>query len=150
MYQIQLNEFKYKRSSEISTLFAENDLAFETVDTLYLPGFLPDGYELSNQLGSPHKNSNILTIYTNGEYDIFFQQLAKSTSSHLDNEDISSSKILVHESEGILREDSGELVLMWADEIYIYYLKSNQSAFSKNTLLKIAESIKEVPSNESN
>lgn len=149
LYQFGLVKIEHKKNADMYMNPSEDAPLLEVVENLYLPEYLPEGYKLGEQDGTPYESDFILTIYTNGTDEIFFYQYISTMNIDLDNENISSKKVTIDNNEGIYREDSQEKVLIWPEQNYFYLLKTENSTMKENELLKIASSLKEI-SNEKN
>lgn len=115
----------------------------EAIEQLYLPEYLPAGYELLTQNGVPYETNIIKTIYVFNENEIFLEQNISQTVINLDNENLVSTHINIKNNQGIYQVKNDFKMLVWAEKEYFYSISCNSPDIDKNELKKIAESLKE-------
>lgn len=141
LYKIGLVQIERKESADTYTNPTEDAPRREAVETVYLPEYLPDGYELSQQDGYINKSSFIDTVYVNNDYEILLRQNVNEIVIDLDNEDISTKNIFVNGNEGIYQEGEYVKKLIWSDNNYFYLLHITDSNITEQEFLKVANSI---------
>lgn len=120
-----------------STHTSYNDI--DHVKSSVFPEYIPSGYLLQ----SYNKDENLITeVYTN-DNDCILSIIINTDNIvfNSDNESTDSELIEIDEFIGIYtqREDSKSLV--WNDEKASYIISSNDIAISKETIVKIAQSL---------
>jgi len=118
---------------------SDNELSFPTtLETLYAPDYVPDGYILDEDIND--SNMRIL-IYTNenGNEIEFNQYIITTTNLTINTEGITTEDIFIYMNKGIFYTNKEINVILWHDEQYGYLVKSN---IEKSLLQRMAESIK--------
>lgn len=121
-------------STEYLNLFGETKL--KSIENLYLPRYLPNGYVFSGQKG---KAVITETFYTNNNKEILLQQSLKNFVFHLDTTTAILSEVNSNKIHGYMIKNKNLNTLVWSDDNYFYLLKSN---IKEKELIKIANSCK--------
>lgn len=146
MFQLGIIQVANEKSTDVS-VNSETKYDLELIETLYLPEYLPEGYILYEQIGKPLKNDIVSTTYKYNDNEIMLQQNISNIIIDLDNENVVSESVKIHENEGIIYKKNNLSILIWEYKNYYYLLESNQN-IKKEELLKIAHSIKETSNEE--
>lgn len=123
-----------KEYTEIKTESSGEDAALKG---MYLPDYIPDGFEISKtELLSASK----IIRYTNDKNQliVFVQYKNENSSLRIDTEEAEVEKISINGFEGLLVEKEQLITILWHNEKSSFYLKSN---IDKNLLIKMGESI---------
>ena len=109
-----------------------------TIQEYYLPGFLPEGYEL--KVTEDFKVMYKMKYFNQDGVKIEFQQFAiKAAHMSIDTEGTTYENIKINGNSGIYFSNKGYQNFIWNDGRYGYSLSSK---ITKEELRKVAESVK--------
>lgn len=128
-----------KFSSVIFGIDANDELTLPTtIEMLYAPSYIPDGYTLTDEMNTSHIRE--LTYSDMDDNEIAFQQyIIISTSIKIDTEGVVTEKIFINGIEGIFYTNKNVNTVMWHDNQYGYSITGK---IDKSSLENMANSIK--------
>ena len=110
-----------------------------TLEVLYEPTWLPEGYVLDDKTTTTSETIRS-EHFINGKNAITFRQHTLSAGINLDTEGIEIQSVLVHGRTAILYNNKGVWTLIWDNSQYGFALSGPVNA---NDLLRMAESLRE-------
>ena len=123
------DDFRYKQSEQ-------KEEASQTLETIYEPTYIPDGFELAYEdlVGS----MNYVQEYVKEKKYLGFEQDTINVAKSIDSENMKRETVVIQGYEGQLNSKKGETILVWATDEYIFEISSN---LGKEEILKVAESV---------
>lgn len=146
--QMRFKEVRHEQASDITLILPETELQLDVISDLYLPEYIPKGYQVSVQSGILHESEFITTIYDGNNSQIWLMQAINSDTFQLDNENVTSKKIIINKKQGIYQVDTQEKIVIWSESNYFFLLKTQNSDSSEKELIKIAESLRRIENEE--
>lgn len=133
---IKLTEKIYTKFSEILFNNEKNIEVPETIEDVYVPSYIPEGYTLFEE--EDMKLMHFL-IYSNEKEDqIFVEQFTLSVSMAVDTEGITTEEITINEMSGIIYTKKGLTTIIVNDNNYVHLISGYES---REELIKVAESL---------
>ena len=125
------DDFRYKQSEQKE----ETSQPPRTLETIYEPTYIPDGFELVVD--------DLLTVshfmyYEKGGKSFSFDQGIMNGVISVDSENMKRETVVIQGYEGQMNSKKGETILVWATNEYIFTISSN---LGKEEILKVAESV---------
>ena len=125
------DNFRYKQSEQKE----ETSQPPRTLETIYEPTYIPDGFELVVD--------DLLTVshfmyYEKGGKSFSFDQGIMNGVISVDSENMKRETVVIQGYEGQMNSKKGETILVWATNEYIFTISSN---LGKEEILKVAESV---------
>lgn len=109
----------------------------KVVETLFFPEYLPEGYELVEQVGKINQDRRISIIYScNNDSSIIFEYYLKEITRDIDNEDLYRQQLKIKNLDATYQEDSNIRYLLWSDNKYIFKLRGNNQKLTKEEMKK--------------
>ena len=142
LYQLGIIQVAYEKSSDIS-VNSETKYELNVVENLYLPEYLPEGYNLIEQLGAAQYDPSIDVFYSNGIYELQYRQSIENNTMDLDNEIGISKELDLNGKNGLYKQTNESKLLLWSEKEYFFSLYIYDPNINEKELLKIAKSIKE-------
>jgi len=110
----------------------------ETIETTFSPTYLPEGYELNEEL--TFEDSIKITYQNEIQNDLIFKQYTiEATKLGVDTEDGRAEDVLIGKYEAKYFSNKGIQQLIWTDGYYGYHILG---PISKDEIILMAESIK--------
>ena len=127
----------YEKYSSIYFINDDEVYVPMTLETLYAPDYIPDGYAFYEE----ETDVNVRSLYyTNSDgIEIRFQQFILATGITINTEGITTEDIFINENKGIFYNNRGGNVILWNDDQYAYLVGGPVDRIS---LQKMAESVK--------
>jgi len=108
-----------------------------TIETLYAPDYIPDGYAFCEEITDMNGRA---IYYTNADgIEIEFQQFIIAANITINTEGITTEDIFIHADKGIFYTNRGKSVILWNDGQYAYLVGG---PIDKISLQRMAESVK--------
>ena len=126
------DDFLYKQSEQKE----EASQPPQTLETIYEPTYIPDGFELAvdDLVGGIGYTQG----YVKGKKDIWFSQNTINATISIDSENMKRETVVIQGYEGQMNSKKGETILVWATDEYIFEISSS---LGKEEVLKVAESV---------
>ncbi len=123
------DDFRYKQSEQ-------KEEASQTLETIYEPTYIPDGFELAYEdlVGS----MNYVQEYVKEKKYLGFEQDTINVAKSIDSENMKRETVVIQGYEGQLNSKKGETILVWATDEYIFEISSS---LGKEEVIKVAESV---------
>ena len=133
---IRLTEKIYTEFSEILFNNEENIEVPETIEDVYVPAYIPEGYTLKEE-----EDMRLMHffVYTNErEQIIYVDQFTLGVSMAVDTEGITTEEITINGMNGIIYSKRGLTTIIVNDNSYVHMISGYES---REEIIKIAESL---------
>ena len=131
---------------DVTQTVTDQDYDFSAIpdswEYFYVPGYIPEGYKVSNIVA----NRNKIKIEYKSETNIlsYFIYDDKSITNSIDSERAESDEILINGTKGhIIFKDSAK-ILIWTDDPYSFKIEATDLEIDNNEMIKIGESLEIV------
>lgn len=133
---IRLTEKIYTEFSEILFHNEESIKVPETIEEVYVPSYIPEGYTL---LEEEDLKLMYFLFYTNEKgQEISVEQFTLSVSMAVDTEDITTENITINGMNGIIYSKRGLTTIIVNDNRYVHLISGYEN---REELIKVAESL---------
>lgn len=134
---IKLTETIYTEFSEILFNNEKNIKVPQTIEDVYVPSYIPEGYTLTEE--SEDMKLMHYIVYTNEEDQIIFvDQYTLGVSMAVDTEGITTEEINIKGMNGIIYTKKGLTTIIVNDNNYVHLISGYES---REEIIKIAESL---------
>lgn len=133
---IRLTEKIYTEFSEILFQNEENIKVPETIEEIYVPSYVPEGYTLLEE-----ENLKLMhfLFYTNEKgQEISVEQFTLSVGMAVDTEGITTENITINKMDGIIYEKRGLTTIIVNDNKYVHLISGYEN---REELIKVVESL---------
>lgn len=129
----------YEKFTEFFFGDEDKETASKVIDEVHMPTYLPEGYELVEDISFTNEPKEVCIIWKNENDDkIFLYQNVLTNNLILDTENATLTTIDSDSKIAIIQKDN-HTYAFWNDRIYSYMLVCN---LSEDELIKIVKSIK--------
>lgn len=135
-------EFVITKYEEFSSYFAKdtgNPQFPEEIEKVYMPQYMPDGFELSDTVSHNTANTVIWKNYTTNETIMLVQNLVY-LQSNLNTENVQTTEFLIDDLKIVTYSNNGESVYLWNNHNYSFILMADDS-FDFSEIKKIIISL---------
>lgn len=133
---IKLTEKIYTEFSEILFDNEDNIEVPETIEDVYVPSYIPEGYTLLEE--EDLKLMHFFVYSNEKEQEIMVEQFTVSVSMAVDTEGITTEDITINEMNGIIYTKRGLTTIIINDNKYVHLVSGYES---REELIKVAESL---------
>lgn len=134
---IKLTETIYTEFSEILFNNEENIEVPRTIEDIYVPSYIPEGYTLTEE--SEDMKLMHYMVYTNEEDQIIYvDQYTLGVSMSVDTEGITTEEITIKGMNGIIYTKKGLTTIIVNDNKYVHMISGYES---REEIIKIMESL---------
>lgn len=133
---IKLTEKIYTEFSEILFNNEENIEVPETIEDVYVPSYIPDGYTLLEE--EDMKLMHFMVYSNENEQEIMVEQFTLSVSMAVDTEGITTEDITINKMNGIIYTKRGLTTIIINDNRYVHLISGYEN---REEIIKIAESL---------
>ncbi len=133
---VRLTERIYTEFSEILFDNNENIEVPETIEDVYVPSYIPEGYTLTEE-----NNMKLMHFmyYTNEKnQEISVEQFTLGVSMAVDTEGITTEEITINGMNGIIYSKRGLTTIIVNDNSYVHLISGYEN---RDELIKVAESL---------
>ena len=133
---IRLTEKIYTEFSEILFNNEENIAVPETIEAVYVPAYIPEGYTLKEE-----ENMTLMhfLVYSNEkDQELYVEQFTLGVSMAVDTEGITTEEITINGMNGIIYSKRGLTTIIINDNSYVHLISGYES---REEIIKIAESL---------
>ena len=137
-FRIEVFNLLFRADPKYTTISVQPDDPMSVEDN-NIPGYIPEGYAISNQLSDNNQSQITYTFKDNPEKIIVYDVYTKENAINIDTEDTrNAQKVMINGAEAtvILKSDLTNIV--WTAGDYIYYICAT---LSTEEIIKIAESV---------